>query len=311
MERAFEKAPLVLLSGPAGVGKTDLACQFGRHLGDTGSRTGSVLFTAFDHNTGLCRLLHEVGTTLEGIGFARLSLEQQRQRILDYVKTVPCLLIWDSFDNAFQDGLDQPQLGTLDAEERQELLDLLRDISDGPSWVLITCRDEGRINTVIEYGHEELRGLTDTDSQQLAGLMVDGAGGDAQGTGPDYLELLRLLKGNPHGDESRPPPPEAAHSRRVDPGRPAIRKKDGWRVRNPGRRLGLLLLPAVSQDQSSSAFLGFVTAACTSGCAHLHDAGGKRTYRSWGKRWDGVPAAPSLGRLLAVACLTPYPQAST
>ena len=189
LERAFKKAPIVLLTGPAGVGKTELARGFGQRLVDTGNREGGVLFTSFEYGAGLCRVLHEIGTTLQGISFARLSPEQQRRRIIGHFKQNPCLLIWDNLEAVFH---------SLDPSESQELVDFLQDVADGPSYVLITGRGEDRVDGGrIEYEHEELRGLNEAEASQLSQVILDGAGVDMAVLGPGYSDLSRLLQGNP------------------------------------------------------------------------------------------------------------------
>ena len=189
LERSFQNSSIVLVTGPAGIGKTELACGFARWLVDKGGRTGEVIFTSFDYGAGLYRLLHELGTTLQGIGFAALSLQEQRRWIVGYMRQNPCLLVWDNFEKIFE---------YLEDNECHELLDFLRDISDGPTYILITGLDEAWINAAgIGHGREELKGLGDAEAQQLAGLVLGKPGADTVGSKDGYLSLLRLLQGSP------------------------------------------------------------------------------------------------------------------
>ena len=199
LEGAFAKAPVVILSGVMGVGKTELACGLARGLAEKGEREGGVVYTYFGFGAGLCRVLHEVGTTLQGIGFARLSLKEQRSRVLDHMKNKSCLLIWDNFDSIF---------GYLDDVETREILDFLsnigttsQDASQGVGRLLITCRESEWARPLVrasdKYAHLELTGLAADGRRELAALILGGAGIATQMPGPDYDSLLDLLDGNP------------------------------------------------------------------------------------------------------------------
>ena len=193
LEHDFERVPVVLLTGASGVGKTELACSFARRVADKAQAPGGVLFTSFDYGAGLCRLIHEIGTTLRGLRFASLSQEAQLQWVTSYLNRNPCLLAWDNFDNVFH---------YLEGQEIQEIVDFLQDIAGGPSRVLITARGIDWIELISDrgglvYAHEQLKELDGGDARQLASAIMDGASVDAGGLGPGYSELMGLLRGNP------------------------------------------------------------------------------------------------------------------
>jgi hypothetical protein len=98
LERAFRQNNIVLLQGMAGVGKTELACGFARWLEETQGRTGKMFFMSFEQGATLSNVVNQVGREVWGDKFSQYPAEQQRQIVLNYLKTQPSLLIWDNFE---------------------------------------------------------------------------------------------------------------------------------------------------------------------------------------------------------------------
>lgn len=193
LERAFRQSKIVLLQGMGGVGKTELACGFARWLDETQGRS-QIFFLSFEHGAGLSHVINQVGRTVWQDKFSQYSFEQQQAAVLKYLKTKPCLLIWDNFEPVagFPTG-NEPLL--LD-DERDELKRFLKNLRDGASWILITSRREERW---LDCGYTlvHLQGLSRLDAEEFAAQILQKVGVDRAKLLPEYLDLLKLLGGHP------------------------------------------------------------------------------------------------------------------
>jgi hypothetical protein len=194
LERAFRQDRVVLLKGMGGTGKTELAIGFGRWLESTQGRTEGIFFTSFEQGATLNNVIDQIGRALMGDRFAAISFEQQRNGVLKYLQTNPCLLIWDNFEPVA--GFPAGNEPLLTQAERLELQQWLKELRGGQSWVLITSRRE---ESWLDCGYrlEPLGGLSMTDAADLTAKILRSVGVKRETLPPEYLELLKLLGGHP------------------------------------------------------------------------------------------------------------------
>jgi tetratricopeptide (TPR) repeat protein len=195
LERAFRKNHVGLLKGMGGVGKTELSLGFARWLDETQGRTGGIFFTSFERGAGLSYVVNQIGRALWDESFSQLMPEQQRTEVLEYLRTQPCLLIWDNFEPVagFPTG-NEPLLSDV---ERENLKQFLKDLRGGKSWVLITSRREESWLKDCNYKPLHLSGLSGQDVEEFAAKILQGVGVDRAKLPPKYLDLLKLLSGHP------------------------------------------------------------------------------------------------------------------
>ena len=147
LETAARLQKVVVVRGPGGTGKTELAKAFARWWRDTGGveQPGWVFWHSFEPGVasfGLGGVITEIGLRLWGTDFARLEPGQRRAEVQDVLAERRMLLIWDNFETvrSMPDpaGATEP-LDEAGCRELREFLEHLAAHEDG-SAVVITSR---------------------------------------------------------------------------------------------------------------------------------------------------------------------------
>lgn len=197
LERAFDSNSIVLLNGPVGIGKSELALGLAAWVEKSGGRPDGVFHTNFDVGAGLDKALHEIGTALAGLEFGDLSAAGRRRWLLEYLREHQTLLIWDSVENLT--GFPNPGTGLLEDAELGELNEFLADLTavGGQTRVLLVSRRQEEPWLSAHHGSYSLDGVTSMDRVEFATRLMEETGVDPARLGPEFIELLDLLEGHP------------------------------------------------------------------------------------------------------------------
>ena len=197
LEAALETDPIVLLSGPVGIGKSEVALGLAAWLEKTAGAPDGVFYTVFDVGAGLEKALHEVGTALAGLEFGDLPNSARRSWLLEYLRGHQCLLVWDGVENLA--GFPAVGTGLLEDAELAELNGFLRELTEdgGMTRVLVVSRRDSEPWLSAPHAIHNLNGLTGMDRTEFATRLLEESGVDSARLGPEFIELLDLLDGHP------------------------------------------------------------------------------------------------------------------
>lgn len=201
IERALRRddAPWILITGMGGVGKTDLAYGFGRWFAESGGCPGGVYLTSFKAKGDFDHIIGSIAGF--GTDLSLLSETNQFERVSGYLRSSPCLLIWDNFETVA--GYPTPAHSLVTDEDLYKIAALLRSLRGGKTRVIITSRKSEENWLGIAPTPIKIEGLSFRDAAMLAKeiLRTIGRLPEEFRDDPNYAVLIRLLMGHPRSLE--------------------------------------------------------------------------------------------------------------
>jgi tetratricopeptide (TPR) repeat protein len=201
LDRAFDKHRIVLLHAFAGSGKTTTAAEFARWYALTGGIAGPVLFTSFERQQPLARVLDKIGIVfgraLEDAGIhwdAITDTAKRRDIALQVLRQVPVLWIWDNVEPIT--GFPSGTTSEWSLEEQQELRAFLGAALDTKAKFLLTSRRDEDAWLGSLPSRVLVPPMPMQERLELAGAIVERRCKRLADL-PDFQPLLHFSRGNP------------------------------------------------------------------------------------------------------------------
>jgi tetratricopeptide (TPR) repeat protein len=206
LDRAFDNHRVVLLHAYAGQGKTSTAVEFARWYSLTGGlgEEPIVLLASFESRTDLNDLLNQIGQLFapaleqQGIQWGAVNdPEKRRQLVLQILRSVPILWIWDNVEPVagFPEGTESQWT----ADEQNDLRDFLQQVqvaNDSQVKILLTSRRDEE-NWLGGIPHRiAMRRMSNSDAASLA-LKLGEERSLNRSEIADWQPLLDYCAGNP------------------------------------------------------------------------------------------------------------------
>ena len=202
LEAAARGQKVVVLVGPGGSGKTELAKGFARWWRDTGGVDDPrlVLWHSFEPGVasfGLDGVITALGLAVFGADFARMDSAGRLGAVRQVLEQYRALLVWDNFESVREmpdPAGATPPLDEAGCGQLREFLAWVRDHSR--SVVVITSRaQEGWLGQVRQI---QVGGLNRAEAAEYAGhLLAPFPAAGARRERRSFGELLEWLDGHP------------------------------------------------------------------------------------------------------------------
>lgn len=135
----------VLLHGPPGFGKTQLAAEFADWCSRTGAVDGPLIYSDLREHRNLRSLLDQLASVFgdalvaNGIDWAPMDEQEQLEAALLILSQIPVIWTWDSFES-----ISDPAASAWDERDRERLLQFVELIPDTHTALLLLSRREER-----------------------------------------------------------------------------------------------------------------------------------------------------------------------